>query len=81
MMAPGYAMATGGIEHAFAPDHVKQKGEANGPEKHKAKDHDGDPGAFALIVKPGFAAGKPARMARMARMGGGWDSFGHRGHC
>jgi hypothetical protein len=35
--------AAGFAEHAFSPDHVGQKGQAQGPEDDEAQDHGGDP--------------------------------------
>ena len=60
--APGVAdiAAAAGIrKHAFAPDHVEQKGEADGPEEDKAQHHRGDPSAFALAVEPGLGPVEP----------------------
>ena len=45
-------IATASSEHAFAPDHIKEKGEANWPEKDESKDHGNDPCRFSFFIQP-----------------------------
>ena len=58
-LVPCAVLATAARPEALGCDHVKQQRKADGPKGNKAQDHSGDPCAFALVVKPGFGAGKP----------------------
>ena len=53
------AAAAISCEHAFAPDHIGEKGEADRPEKDEAKNRGNDPRGLAAFVEPPFAPAKP----------------------
>ena len=61
MARAGIAAVAGmaAIEHAFAPDHVNEKGQTNRPEHNETQHHGDDPGSFASFVKPSLGAGEP----------------------
>src|SRR5690606_34940564 len=39
-------------EHAFAPDHVGQDAQADGPDEDESEDHGDQPGRLAALVEP-----------------------------
>ncbi len=67
------AAAAGRTEHALAPNHVGEKGEADRPEDDETQNHCGDPGGFAPGIKPSLSADQPVGAATA-------DIPGRKGH-